>query len=417
MDKFIIEGGVSLNGEIRVKSAKNAVLPILAASLLAVEGESVVKNIPATEDIAIMLKLLASLGARVRYETDGSVILDASNLSGYRADYDLVRRMRASFLVMGPVMARMGRAEVSLPGGCAIGARPVDQHIKGFEKLGVTFEEREGYFIGTVGEITGNRVFFDRPTHTGTENIMMAAVLAKGRTEIINAACDPEVSDLAGYLNKMGAYIKGAGTPHIVIEGVESLTGAEWTPIGDRLEAGTYLYAALATSGNVKVTGFNPEHIGIVLSKIKEMGADLVIEEDSVKLGMFGRAGAVDNVTMPYPGFPTDLQPMAMAVATIATGTSQMRETVFETRFIHTMEFARLGADITVLGDRATIHGVQSLSGADIMASDIRAGAGLVIAALASYGTSRIHRVYHIDRGYESLERGFASLGANIIRV
>ncbi len=417
MDRFVIEGGRPLSGEIGVMAAKNAVLPILAASIMAAEGETVLRNIPAIQDVATLIKLMGTMGVKAHFNADNSIKIDASGLKTFHADYDLVRRMRASVLVMGPLLARMGKCEVSLPGGCNIGARPIDQHLKGFEQMGVTFEESEGYIIGTVGELQGGKVYFDRPTHTGTENIMMAAVMARGTTEIINASCEPEVKDLADFLIAMGAKIKGAGTPYMIIEGVDTLTGVEYRPMGDRLEAGTYLLAAMATRGDIKIEGIRPIDLGLAIRKMEEMGAEITTTDSSVALRMLGRPARTDVITMPFPGFPTDLQPMVTSVLALGEGTSYLRETVFENRFLHTMELARLGADIRVQGDTATIDGVPRLKGAAIMASDIRGGAGLVVAGLAAEGITEVMRVYHIDRGYDRIEKSLTRLGARIQRV
>lgn len=417
MDRFLIEGGKKLSGKLKVRAAKNAVLPLIAASLMADDGETILHNIPAIQDVATMMKLMGSLGIRAHLDTNQTLRIDASELSSIHADYDLVRKMRASVLVMGALLGRMGRCEVSLPGGCNIGARPIDQHLKGLEQLGCTFEEVDGYIVGTVGELIGNDVYFDRPTHTGTENVLTAAVLARGRTDIYNASCEPEIKDVADFLNLMGANIKGAGTPHMVVEGVESLSGVEYNPMGDRLEAGTYLFATMATGGNITVEGIKPENLGFVLYKMKEMGAEIEISENSISLSMLGKPLANRFITVPFPGFPTDLQPMAMAATALAEGTSLVRETIFENRFTHAQELRRMGADIMVLGDRASVRGIKQLRGAKVMASDIRGGAGLVIAGLAAKGKTEILRVYHIDRGYEMLEKRLESLGAKIERI
>ncbi|MFP4458547.1 MAG: UDP-N-acetylglucosamine 1-carboxyvinyltransferase [Candidatus Zixiibacteriota bacterium] len=417
MDRFIIEGGHQLKGSVEVRAAKNAVLPIIAASLLADEGETVLKNIPAIQDVATMIKLLGTLGIRAHMDSNQQLRIDARELSSIHADYELVRKMRASVLVMGALLGRMGRCEVSLPGGCNIGARPIDQHLKGLEQLGCTFEEVDGYIVGTVGQLIGNNVYFDRPTHTGTENVLTAAVLARGTTNIYNASCEPEIKDVADFLNLMGAKIKGAGTPHIIVDGVESLSGIEYRPMGDRLEAGTYLFGAMMTGGDIKVEGVNPEHLGIVLYKMNEMGAEIETGEEHISLNMLGRPAANNFITVPFPGFPTDLQPMAMANATISEGTSLVRETIFENRFTHAQELRRMGADIMDLGDRASIRGIKHLKSAKVMASDIRGGAGLVLAGLAAKGKTEILRVYHIDRGYEMLEKKLSSLGAVIERA
>lgn len=417
MDKFVVEGGTKLEGVIETRAAKNAVLPMLAGALLASKGETVLKNVPDTTDIRTMLKLIEQLGAKVRFEkSDHTVLINAENISRYEAPYDLVRKMRASFMVAGPLLARFGKARVSLPGGCAIGARPVDQHIRGFESLGAKITEEHGYIDAKADHLTGNIVYFDRPSHTGTENIMMAATLAKGETTILNAACDPEVVDLANFLNLMGAKIQGAGTTLIKIEGVKSLVGVEYQPIGDRLEAGTYLFAAMGTGGDITVNGVKPQHLAIAIMKMNEMGGEFELKDKSIRLKAPKKLAPVNITTFPYPGFPTDLQAAAMAVLTVASGTSYIRETVFENRFLHVMELMRLGANLEITGDKVIIKGVDELQAAEVMASDIRAGAGLLIAAMMAKGESQILRVYHIDRGYEEIDKKMNSLGAKIQR-
>ncbi len=417
MDKFVVTGGRRLRGEIEIRAAKNAVLPMLAAAILASKGETIIHNVPDTTDIRIMLRLLETLGLRVKFEKEEhTVIVNGENINKYEAPYELVRKMRASFMVAGPLLARFGRARVSLPGGCAIGARPVDQHIRGFIALGAKIEEEHGYIDFRAEKLKGNIVYFDRPSHTGTENIMMAATLARGETTIINAACDPEVYDLANFLNSMGAKIYGAGSTLIKIEGVESLHGVEYQPIGDRLEAGTYLLAAIGTRGDITVKGIKPQHLAIALMKMEEMGAELQLKDNTIRARMDGKLYPVNITTFPYPGFPTDLQPAIMAVLTVADGTSYVRETVFENRFLHVMELMRLGANLEITGDKVIVKGVEELQGAEVMASDIRAGAGLLIATMMAKGESQILRVYHIDRGYENIDKNFNMLGATIER-
>jgi UDP-N-acetylglucosamine 1-carboxyvinyltransferase len=345
------------------------------------------------------------------------VVIRAEQLESYEAPYDLVRKMRASFLVMGPLLARLGKAKVSLPGGCVLGPRPVNLHLAGFAKLGAKIREEHGYVIASADRLSGNMIFFDRPSHTGTENILMAACLAKGNTTIINAACDPEVTDLVGFLNRMGAKIKGAGSSTIRVEGVKSLNAVEHSPIPDRLDAATFMMAAGATGGNVIIKNVVPEHLSMVNIKLREMGVDVKEYKNSIRVRGPKKLKPVTVTTYPHPGFPTDVQASLMALTTIAEGTSQIRETVFEDRFTHVMELCRLGADVKVSGDRATINGVPQLKGATVMASDIRAGAGLTVAGLAAYGTTEVLRVYHIDRGYDHIEKRLAQLGARIRRV
>ena len=418
MDKFVIEGGKRLSGTVQIESSKNAVLPILAASLLAEKGETVIKGVPNLVDVGTMLKVLEHLGAKVTRDTvDKKVVINAENLKSFEAPYDLVRKMRASFLVLGPLLVRFKQAKVSLPGGCVLGPRPVNLHLSGFAKLGAKMDEDHGYVVASCDQLSGNVICFDRPTHTGTENLLMAACLASGITTIVNAACDPEVVDLANFLNQMGAKIKGAGNSTIYIEGVKKLNATEYTPIPDRLETGTFMMAASITRGYVELKNVNSEHLSMVSLKLKEMGAE--IEENRKKIRIKGpqRLKPVSVTTYPYPGFPTDVQASIMTLASLASGTSQIRETVFEDRFTHVMELARLGADIKVSGDRATINGVARLKGAQVMASDIRAGAGLTLAGLAADGTTEVLRVYHIDRGYDHFEKKLAKLGAEIKRV
>jgi UDP-N-acetylglucosamine 1-carboxyvinyltransferase len=418
MDKFVIEGGVRLTGSVEINGSKNAALPIITAALLVDKGEVTLNNVPQLADIETILKVLEVLGARVTtYPRDGKVIINSENVSNSEAPYDLVRKMRASFLVLGPLLARLGKAKVSLPGGCVLGARPVDQHLKGFQALGATLTEEHGYIIAESKGLNGNVVCFDRPTHTGTENVMMGAVLANGKTTLINAACDPEVQDLAEFLNQRGAKIAGAGTSTIEIIGVKKLKPGQYAIMPDRLEAGTLMAAAAISGGYLELRDTIPEQLSMLLNKLKEMGCEIEINGKRLKLCAPKKLKPVNVITYPYPGFPTDLQPQIMAMATLANGTSHIKETVFDSRFTHVMEFVRLGADIKTANDEATITGVGQLKGASVMASDIRAGAGLIIACLAAQGKSEILRVYHIDRGYQNIEEKLSRLGAKIKRV
>ncbi len=414
---FEVEGGHPLEGRLKVLAAKNVVLPMMAASILSDTGATVLNNVPDIADIRTMIKVIEQLGAAIEFDADsGRLSLDAKNITSQEAPYDLVRKMRASFLVMGPLLARFGLARVSQPGGCAIGARPVDQHLKGLAKLGAKIGEEHGYTVARAKKLHGGEIYFDRPSHTGTENVMMAAALADGTTTIFNAAQDPEVADFAKFLNKMGADISGAGTSNIVINGVNSLNAVEHIPIGDRLEAGTYLFAALSAGGEIVVEGIDPDNLTSTIFKLEEMGAKVHRGNNSIGITAPERTRPVEIITDPFPGFPTDLQPQIMAVLSRAAGTSVIWERIFENRFIHVMELQRLGANISILGDRATIVGVEKLEGAEIMASDIRGGAGLVLAALAAKGNTTIQRVYHIDRGYQRFEEKLSRLGAKIVR-
>ncbi|NIN00671.1 MAG: UDP-N-acetylglucosamine 1-carboxyvinyltransferase [candidate division Zixibacteria bacterium] len=426
MDRFRIEGGRKLSGTVKIQSSKNAVLPILAASLLVEGGDTIMNNVPDLADVHVMLKVLERVGAKVERHADdkhgeapsqSKVVINAQHLRSYEAPYDLVRKMRASFLVMGPLLARLGKAKVSLPGGCVLGPRPVNLHLAGFARLGAKVKEEHGYVLASSKRLSGNVVFFDRPSHTGTENILMTACLSQGQTTIVNAACDPEVADLARFLNLMGAKIKGAGNSTIQVEGVKKLKAVEYTPIPDRLDAATFMMAACITRGIVELKNVVPEHLRMVTLKLREMGAQ--IEEDRGRIKVKGprKLKPLSVVTYPHPGFPTDMQASMMALTCIADGTSQIRETVFEERFTHAMELCRLGADIKISGDRATINGIPKLRGASVMASDIRGGAGLTLAGLAAEGNTEVLRVYHIDRGYDRMEERLAQLGASIKRI
>jgi len=417
MDKFVIRGRKPLSGKITVEGAKNAALPIIAASLMIPRGETILHNIPPLRDIDTINAMIEHLGARVELDRNArTMAVNAATLTENTAPYELMSRMRASFLVLGPILHRLGEAVISLPGGCSLGPRPVNYHIKGFEALGAEVSERKGYITARCKKLKGNNVYFDRPSHTGTENLMYGAVLAKGTTKIINAACDPEVVDLANFLIKAGAKISGAGNPVMTIEGVDKLRAIEYTVIGDRLEAGTILAAAMA-GGDVEIVGAETSHLEMVLNKMAEAGATIKTSAAGIRLRGPKKIKPVDAVTYPFPGFPTDLQACLMAVLTVGDGISRIRETIFEDRFSHVMELRRLGADISVTAGEATINGVKRLNGAVVMASDIRAGAGLVIAGLAASGKTEVLRVYHIDRGYYRLEEKLRALGADIIRT
>ncbi len=415
MQQLKINGGHRLVGEIRASGAKNAALPILAASLLTAD-DLVLHNVPDLADVRTMLKLLAGMGVKVQREgTD--VILNASNVTSTIAPYDLVKTMRASVLTLCPLVARFGSADVSLPGGCAIGARPVDQHIRGLRQLGAQVEIDHGYVRATASRLTGAHIVTDMVTVTGTENLVMAAVLAEGCTVIENAAREPEVVDLCNCLNAMGARIQGAGTPVLYIEGVKQLHGAEHTVIADRIEAGSFFVASVVTQGDVLVTHCQPAHMEVVLDKLRCCGAQLDIGNDWVRVRMDGRPQPVSIRTVPHPGFPTDMQAQFMTLNCLASGTAHITETIFENRFMHVPELLRLGAHITIEGHTAIVEGVPELTGATIMATDLRASASLVIAALAAQGSSTVDRIYHLDRGYERMEEKLRQLGADIVRV
>ncbi len=415
MDKLRITGGSRLNGEIVVSGAKNSALPILCAGLLSADVLNM-SNVPQLQDVGTTLKLLGQLGVRHERNLD-QVTLQAASINSIEAPYELVKTMRASILVLGPLLARFGEARVSLPGGCAIGQRPVDQHIKGLEALGAEIHIEHGFVVAKARRLKGARILTDMVTVTGTENLMMAATLADGETVLENAAREPEVVDLANALIAMGARIEGAGTQTIRIQGVSSLHGASFRVMPDRIEAGTFLCAAAATQGNIRLGSADPVSMGATLAKLRLAGAKIEVGNDWVSLQMNHRPRAVDVITAPYPDFATDMQAQFMALDTVAEGTSRVTETIFENRFMHVLEMQRLGADITIDGNRAVIHGVPQLSGATVMATDLRASAGLVIAGLVADGETHIERIYHLDRGYEKMEAKLVSLGAHIERV
>lgn len=419
MDKLIIQGGGPLSGELRISGAKNAALPILAATLLA-ENPVIVGNVPHLHDITTTMSLLGQMGLTLSVDEKMRVEVDTSTISSYKAPYELVKTMRASIIVLGPLLARFGKAEVSLPGGCAIGSRPVDIHLKGLEAMGADIHVENGYIHASCDRLKGTRLVLDTVTVTGTENLMMAATLAEGTTIIENAAREPEVNDLANFLNKLGAKISGIGTDTLVIEGVTALANKNlsYNIMPDRIEAGTYLVASAVTGGKVKVKDVDPSTLDMVLSKLEEAGAEITLGEDWIELDMKGqRAKAVSFNTAPYPAFPTDMQAQFMVLNVLAEGTSVIKETIFENRFMHVHELQRLGANITLEGNTAICVGKETLEGATVMATDLRASASLVIAGLVSKGETIVERIYHIDRGYECIEEKMALLGGKIRRV
>lgn len=418
MDRFLIQGGEPLKGTVSTARAKNAVLPLLAACLLT-EDTCTIEDVPALEDVNTMLKLLRVIGVRIE-QKNRTVHLTARGKLNQEAPYDIVRKMRASYYVLGPLLARFGTCRVSLPGGCAIGPRPVDLHIKGITALGAKVSVERGYIHARAKRLKGNTMMLEGykgPSVGATINTMMAATLARGETVIEGAACEPEVVDLANFLNAMGARIFGAGTPEIRIQGVKELAGAAHRPIADRIEAGTFAVAAAVTRGSIEITDCQPEHLTAVLTKLKEIGARIDIDQTSIQVEMKSRPRATKISTAPYPGFPTDLQAQFTALLTIADGTSTVTENIFESRFLHALELNRMGASIDINGNMAIIHGVEKLQGAQVMASDLRASAALVLAGLAARGKTEILRIYHLDRGYEQLEKKIAHLGGKIKRI
>ena len=416
MDKLVIEGGVPLTGEISVSGAKNATLPILTAALLTGDPLTV-SNVPHLRDVTTMLNLLAQMGVTVSMDEKLGVELAASNITDPVASYELVKTMRASVLVLGPLVARCGEARVSLPGGCAIGLRPVDQHLKGLQAMGAEVSIEHGYISVRAKRLRGANICMELVTVTGTENLMMAATLAAGTTRIENAAREPEVVDLADCLNAMGARVRGAGSDVITIEGVERLHGARYRVMPDRIETGTFLAAAAATGGSIRLTGARPDILDSVLEKLREAGAVIETGRDWIALKTHGALNAVNVRTSPYPAFPTDMQAQFMALNSVARGTALVTETIFENRFMHAQELKRLGADIEVEGNTAVVKGVQHLDGATVMATDLRASASLVLAGLIARGITTVERVYHLDRGYERIEEKLSRLGARIRRV
>ena len=414
MKKLVIRGGGTLEGTVKISGAKNAALPLIAASLLT-GGPTTYSRIPQLRDIKTIIRLLSELGVKVSGEED--LHIDASNIDSYEAPYHLVKTMRASILVLGPLLARFGKARVSLPGGCAIGSRPVDLHLKALSCMGVTIALEGGYILAECTKLKGARIYFDVSTVTGTENIMMAAALAEGTTVLENAAKEPEVEELAGVLNSMGAHIEGAGTDVITIEGVKTLHPVEHAIMPDRIEAGTYMIAAGITQSTITLSDCSLNHLPALVEKLEEIGLSIVPSNGSIIVSGKGPLKSTDVKTLPYPGFPTDMQAQIMALLCLAEGTSIISETIFEDRFMHVGELKRLGANIRLEGNSAVIKGVKELCGAPVMATDLRASASLVIAGLVARGTTEISRVYHLDRGYECMEEKLSQLGADIQRV
>ncbi len=417
MDKLLISGGTRLEGEITISGAKNAALPILAGTLLTADGVTV-RNVPHLNDVTTIISLLQSMGAMVTIDDRLSIEVDSSDISERCAPYELVKTMRASILVLGPLVSRFGEADVSLPGGCAIGARPVNLHVAGLQAMGADVTVENGFIRARADRLTGAHIVFDMVTVTGTENLMMAAVLARGETILENAAREPEISDLANFLNSMGAKITGAGSSTIRIEGVDEVGGTAYTVLPDRIEAGTYLVATAMTGGRVRLKKTSPECLDAVLVKLAEAGASVEVGDDWIELDMKGRRPkAVDIRTLPYPAFPTDMQAQFCAMNAMAEGVGTVTETIFENRFQHVLELQRMGADIRVEGNMAISTGIEKLTAAPVMATDLRASAGLVLAGLAAEGETLVDRIYHVDRGYERIEEKLNQLGATIRRV
>ncbi len=417
MEKLLIKGGNTISGTIKCSGAKNAALPMIAATILCKESV-VLRNLPFLQDITTMFELLGSMGAQIILNEDMDFTISSNKLSDTEARYELVKTMRASILVLGPLVARYGKARIALPGGCAIGSRPVNFHLDALEQLGAKIELKNGYIEATADRLQGTRVKFDGITVTGTENIMMAAALAEGTSYLTNVAKEPEIVDLAEMLNAMGANIKGAGTDEIIIEGVEELTGVTFDIPADRIEAGTYLAAAVVTAGDIRIDGINPDRLKKVLEKLAETGAEITCTDDSISLSMnLDKPKPVDITTAPFPEFPTDMQAQFSVISAMADGVSNIYENVFENRFMHIQELNRMGCDISVQGNHALVKGVNTLYGAEVMATDLRASASLILAGLCAEGDTIVDRIYHIDRGYERIEEKLNYLGANILRL
>ena len=416
MEKLLIRGGNKLSGKINCSGAKNAALPMIAATILSDE-DITLKNLPYLQDITTMFELLGSMGANITLDESMNFIISSSGIHDTEARYELVKTMRASILVLGPLVAKFGKAKIALPGGCAIGSRPVNYHLDALEQLGASINLENGYIEATAGRLRGANIKFEGVTVTGTENIMMAATLAEGQTRLTNVAMEPEIEDLADLLNAMGADIAGAGTNEIVINGVERLNGTSYDIPADRIEAGTYLVAAAVTQGDVEITGISADRLKSVINRLRDTGAKIKISEDSIFLKMNNRPMPVDITTAPFPGFPTDMQAQFSVLNAVAEGRSVINETVFENRFMHVQELNRMGCDILVSGNTANINGVNHLSGAPVMATDLRASASLILAGLCAEGETIVDRIYHIDRGYERIEEKLNYLGANITRL
>lgn len=416
MPKIIVRKSGPLKGAVKISGAKNSVLPIMAASLLA-QDKVILEDIPALRDVEVISEVLSSLGADVKKHSDGIIEINSSNIDNSEAPYDLIKKMRASFLVIGPLLARMGRARVSLPGGCAIGARPIDLHLKGLSALGAKIDLGHGYVEAQADKLVGDKIYLDFPSVGATENIMMAATMADGQTIIQNAAEEPEIVDLANFLNSLGANIKGAGTDTIKIQGVKELGGTRHTVIPDRIETGTYMVAAAITGGDVTIKNALTDHLKPMIAKLKECGVEIYENGDEIRVNASNGINAIDIKTLPYPGFPTDMQSQFMSLLSVAKGTSVIIETVFENRFMHVSELNRMGANIKIEGHSAVVQGVGSLEGAQVRATDLRAGAALILAGLVADGTTEINEIHHIERGYVGIENKLRSLGANIERV
>lgn len=416
MSKLLVEKSPPLRGNVRISGAKNSALPILAASLLGTE-DIILEDVPQLKDVEVMCEVLSSLGAKVEFLDKGVIKINSKNVNSYETPYELMSKMRASFLVMGPLLTRLGKAKTSMPGGCAIGTRPIDLHLKGFRALGAEIDVDHGYIGAYADKLVGDRIYLDFPSVGATENIMMAAVMAEGETIIDNAAMEPEIVDLANFLNKLGAQIKGVGTSTIRIKGVKELGGATHSIIPDRIEAGTFMVAAAITKGDVIVENVITSHIKPIIAKLREAGCEVWEEEDKVRVVGTDNLKAVDIKTLPYPGFPTDMQAQFMALMSVVQGTSVIIETVFENRFMHVDELKRMGADIKIDGRSAIVQGVKELMSAPVKATDLRAGAALILAGLKADGVTEISDIYHIDRGYENIEEKFTKLGAKIYRA
>ncbi|MDO5725820.1 MAG: UDP-N-acetylglucosamine 1-carboxyvinyltransferase [Tissierellia bacterium] len=424
MEKFLVERSLNLTGRVRTSGAKNASLPILAAALLGTE-DIILEDVPRLRDVTVMCEVLKALGAKVRTYEDGTILINSSGLNNYETKSELMNKMRASFLVMGPLLGRLGKSKNSLPGGCKIGPRPIDLHLKGFKALGARIEEHksydaeqnESYVMASADELIGDRIYLDFPSVGATENIMMAAVLAKGETVIENAAKEPEIVDLSNFLRKLGGNIKGAGTSRITINGVERLKGAKHQIIPDRIEAGTYMVAAAISGGDLVVENVIPNHLSPVIAKLEETGCELTINDEEIRVKSNKDLKAIDIKTLPYPGFPTDMQAQFMALTTALKGQSVVIETVFENRFMHVNEFRKMGADIKIDGRSAIINGNVPLIGTKVNATDLRSGAALILAGFSAEGKTEIGNIYHIERGYEDVEEKFRSIGGNIKRI
>ena len=416
MDKLLIEGGQPLSGSVKISGAKNSVLPMLCASVMSSDGAVELENVPHLQDVTTTTRLLTQMGVSVTMDEFMNISLDSSNLYNFYAPYDLVKTMISSILVLGPLLARFGEAKVSLPGGCAIGLRPVDMHLKALEKMGAEIKVESGYITAQSERLKGTNIIFEKKSVTGTENIIMAASLAKGTTKIENAASEPEISDLCIFLNKMGAKISGFGSDSIQIDGVDKLSGTKHKPLPDRIEAGTFMVAASITRGDIEINNIIPEHCKAVMEKLIEAGAEITSAKNSIRVKMSKRPNAVNIETNAYPYFPTDMQAQITALNTIAKGESFVKENIFENRFMHVQELERMGASIKVNDNTATINGIEKLLAAPVMATDLRASASLILAGLAAEGTTEIGRVYHIDRGYDCIEEKLQLIGARISR-